>query len=364
MVLALLAASVFGGTPPEYAVVVSRRIGATPQVADGLATSLGKVLDAAGHPRLGRLLPASELKPRLLAAGLPDPSVCNGASACVATLARVSGLTHLVALQVVKVGGDLALDVSVVESRTGKTLVAEARTLKAKTATGEVGSLAAAVLAKLPDPEPEPLDTPVAPPPPPPPPPAAPGSPEPPPTVQTETAPPKPSSWSWGLRAELLGAAPVSSPQSQLYSVGFSGRASAFLGLRRFIDVLLGLGYGVLPPTSGDPLNTGASWLSVGVGGRVHRPWAGAQVIPSGDVGLAWVLTGPASGLLHHLALLAGGAVYFRGAGWPVALGPAVRFEYVVKLQSEASYPGYDAALLSFGVAVEWLASAADREEK
>ncbi|MEW5738903.1 MAG: hypothetical protein AB1938_08240 [Myxococcota bacterium] len=363
MVLALLAASVLGGTTPEYSVIVSRRIGATPQVADGLASSLAKALDATGSARLGRFVPASELKPRLAAAGLPDPTVCNGAAACVATLARVSGVGHLVALQVVKVGGDLALDVSVVEGSTGKSLAAVARTVKAKTAHGEMGSLAAAVLAGLPE-APPPVEPPVETPPPPPPVEAK--VERPPPEVeevQEKAQPAKQSGLSWGLRAEVLGAAPLSAPQTQLYGFGFSGRLSGFLSLLSFLDVLLGLGYGALTPTAGDPLLTGASWLSFGAGARGHRPWRDAQVIPAGDFGVGWVVTGPAGSLLSHLSLQAGAAVYFRGRGWPVVVGPAVRFEYVVKLQDEAAYPGFNAALLSFGVAVEFVASELRSEE-
>lgn len=168
--LALLAAS------PESSVVVARRIGLDAargvELAQQLATALGEQRD---RP-LGTVLPVAQANERLAKAGFPDTAVCNGAAACVASLAKVSGFERLVSLQLVKLGGDLAIDASVIDGRTGQSLAVVTRTVKAKALAAELAALASELLSKLPAPvapvasstTAQPV-TPVEPPPPPPP---------------------------------------------------------------------------------------------------------------------------------------------------------------------------------------------------
>ncbi|MDP1828011.1 MAG: OmpA family protein [Archangium sp.] len=343
MVFALLAVSLVGATSPQYSVVVARRIGVTPELAGELATALARSLETTAGPKLGKLVQPSDVQARLVAAGLPESSVCNGATACVATLARVCDVSHLVALQVVKVGSDLALDLSVVESH-GTSVASLTRTVKAKTWSDELPSLAQELVAALPVPAPVPAvvaETPPAPAPAP----AEPGA----------AAP----GITFGVRGEVMGSLPIAKPQSDLYGLGVALRASGILSLASFFDLLLNVGYDAWSATPKDPLATGASMFTIGAGARVRRPFEHALVIPTGDVGVGYVATGG----LSHVAITGGASLLLRGTDrWSVLLGPVVRFEYVAKVQDESGYGNASASILSFGLAVEFAPGAVTPE--
>lgn len=148
----------------DASVVVARRIGFEAKKGTELAQELVSALKAnpSVSARLGTLLDVTTANERLTSAGFPDTSVCNGAAACVASLAKVGGFTRLVALQLVKLGGDVAVDASVVDGATGKALASVTRTIKLKNAREELEKLASDLLVKVP-----PLDVPTEPPPPP-----------------------------------------------------------------------------------------------------------------------------------------------------------------------------------------------------
>jgi len=163
MLLTLLTISVLHAGP-EYSVIVARRLGVDAKKAAELATECATALEAQGASPLGTLVPVDEAASRLAAAGFPDAAVCNGASACVASLARVSGLTRMVSLQLVKIGADLAIDASVVEGDSGQSVAAVTRTVKLKAAPAGLRELAAQLLARVPalKPQAPPQPTPVA----------------------------------------------------------------------------------------------------------------------------------------------------------------------------------------------------------
>ncbi|MBL8918261.1 MAG: hypothetical protein JNJ54_05335 [Myxococcaceae bacterium] len=142
--LALLAAA------PESSVVVARRIGLDAARAQELAQQLASALEQQADSPLGAVLPTASANARLAKAGFPDTAVCNGAAACVASLAKVSGFERLVSLQLVKLGGDLAVDASVIDGRTGQSLAVVTRTIKAKALSTELSALAVELVSKLP----------------------------------------------------------------------------------------------------------------------------------------------------------------------------------------------------------------------
>jgi hypothetical protein len=113
----LAAASPGGGT---YSVLIARRVG-MPQ-ADGIevAEAFGRYLEAGQGRSLGTQLGARALAVTLTAsANTPDSAGCAGANDCLIALGRVGKLDELVALQVVKVGKNLAVDVTILDVATG-----------------------------------------------------------------------------------------------------------------------------------------------------------------------------------------------------------------------------------------------------
>ncbi|MDP1828945.1 MAG: hypothetical protein Q8L48_37130 [Archangium sp.] len=134
---------------PDYSVVVARRLGVDARRAAELSAVFAQALEKDTTHPLGQLLPVGEATEQLKQAGFPDTSVCNGSAACVSSLARVSGLKRIVALQLVKVGSDLAVDASVVEGEAGRILGSVTRTVKLKTADGELEPLARELLSKV-----------------------------------------------------------------------------------------------------------------------------------------------------------------------------------------------------------------------
>ena len=148
MLLALATLSLLGAGP-DYSVVVARRLGLDSKRAAELASSFAQALEQDSSHPLGELFPVDEAGEALKKAGFPDTSVCNGSSACVSSLARVSGLKRIIALQLVKIGSDLAIDASVVEADSGKILGAVTRTVKLKSSSAELIGLAAELLQKF-----------------------------------------------------------------------------------------------------------------------------------------------------------------------------------------------------------------------
>lgn len=136
----------------QYSVVVARRLGVDPARAQELVAGFAVELKDLPSSSLGREVAIADVAKKLADAGFPDTSVCNGAAACVASLAKLSGLARLVAVQLVKIGGSVAMDVSVVDSATGKTLAAATRSVSLKTPRKDLEALAKELVAKLPAP--------------------------------------------------------------------------------------------------------------------------------------------------------------------------------------------------------------------
>lgn len=134
---------------PEASVVVARRISLDAAKAQELAEQLATALSQQSSGALGTLMPVADAMACLSKAGFPDTAVCNGAAACVASLAKVCGFKRLVALQMGKVGADVAVDVSIVDGATGASLAAVTSTLNLKNASEAMGPLAAELLSKL-----------------------------------------------------------------------------------------------------------------------------------------------------------------------------------------------------------------------
>ncbi|MHB8876891.1 MAG: hypothetical protein ACYC8T_24605, partial [Myxococcaceae bacterium] len=153
MLWTLVALSALGATP-EYSVVVARRIGVDAKRSAELSGELARALEKQSSHPLGNLVSVTDTAARLAKAGFPDPATCSGAAACVANLVRVSGLARLVSLQLVKVGGELAIDASIIEGETGRSLVAVTRTANLKNPGAELEALAAELIRKLPVPQP------------------------------------------------------------------------------------------------------------------------------------------------------------------------------------------------------------------
>jgi len=128
--VAALATLVMLNAEPGYSLVVSRRVGVEAGRAIELTAELAQALEAEPSRPLGALVPVPEAAATLAKAGFPDSAVCNGAVACVASLAKVSGLTRLVALQLVKVGAELTVDASVVDGASGRAVAVLTRTMK------------------------------------------------------------------------------------------------------------------------------------------------------------------------------------------------------------------------------------------
>ena len=97
MVALPLALSLVLAAGDQYSVVVARRLGIDAARGQELATALGVELNDVGAA-LGAQVPLKTTAETLAKAGLPDTAVRNGAAACVASLARLSGLTRLVAV--------------------------------------------------------------------------------------------------------------------------------------------------------------------------------------------------------------------------------------------------------------------------
>lgn len=203
--LALLAAA------PEASVVVARRIGLDAARGLELAQQLASALDQQPNRPLGAVLPAANANERLAKAGFPDPAVCNGAAACVASLAKVSGFERLVSLQLVKLGADLAIDASVIDGRTGQSLAVVTRTIKAKALSVELSALAAELVSKLPasavvaERPPPPGDAPVK---------------------RSEPPPPPPS-----LEPAVTATPAPALPTGRIVALGLGGAAIASIGV-------------------------------------------------------------------------------------------------------------------------------------
>lgn len=346
MVLAVLATLVTAAEP-NYSVVVTRRLGVSPELAANLANDLATALNQNGARKLGTLIRPTTATARLVTLGLPESTVCNGGAACVSTLARVLDTQHLVAVQLVKVGSDIAVDVSLVARGEARSLAAVTRTTNGQAASREMQAIARELVALLPDlpPEPEAVkeDKQKAP------------EVEPPVIRAPQEAALGPEPLPLSLRAELMPSFIVSSPQSSIYGAGLALRAQGLLTLSRFVDVGLSAGYGAWSASPDNPFALGASMVTIGAGARLRRPYENALVVPMFDANLSWVLTGPISSLLNDVGLNAGASVLFRGnENWPVLIGPVMRFDYVVKVQSEPGYPHFNVAFLSIGVAVEF----------
>ena len=219
LALALTASLLAAST--DASVVVARRIGLEAKKGTELAQQLVTALQAKTPLRLGTVIDVAVANERLAAAGFPDTSVCNGAASCVASLARVGGFGRLVALQLVKLGGDVAVDASVVDGETGKALAAVTRTIKLKNAADELAALAGELLAKVPASDapavekPEPVSVVTTPPP----------APEPEPIVETKPPPPGLST-ARKVSLGLGGAAVVAVGVGVGLGVSASGQAS------------------------------------------------------------------------------------------------------------------------------------------
>ncbi|MFO0601334.1 MAG: hypothetical protein U0228_38855 [Myxococcaceae bacterium] len=138
------------GAVPDSAVVVARRIGVEPDKALEIALDFTEALRAGDPARAGPLLDAHLALERFAKAGFPDPSVCNGKAACVASLAKVGGFRRLVALQLARAGTSVAVDASLVDGETGAPLASATRMVFARDWQGGLSAIATELLSRWP----------------------------------------------------------------------------------------------------------------------------------------------------------------------------------------------------------------------
>ena len=148
------------------------------------------------------------------------------------------------------------------------------------------------------------------------------------------------------LSAEPSVALPVSEPQASYFGVGGGAVAGAHLGLGRFFDVGLQLGFVALPAKANAPVLGSTSAVLAGAGLRFHLPYDN-RVVPWLDVGAHYVNTG---GLSRLNLTLGGGVLFGLTSEGTFFLGPQARLLQVFKLVDEAGYLNRDASVLTLGL--------------
>lgn len=114
---------------PSYSLMVSRRVGVTAEQANELCDALGRELSKRDLG-LGVQIPPPNFRAQLQESGLGDPSICAGAAACASDFGRGAKLDTVIALQMAKVGGQIAIDASVVRVAGAEVLAAPSQLLK------------------------------------------------------------------------------------------------------------------------------------------------------------------------------------------------------------------------------------------
>ncbi len=150
---------------PRVAVVISRRVAVSRDLADRLARQVVDALKAGGK---AEVMEFDQAEKKLAAAGVPDPSSCLAKRPCLAKLGASLGTPVLVGVDVGALSKDLAISVEAVSSDDGSRLAQRSFLVRASEARvavpGQLAPFVAATLDALPRPaEPAP---PLAPPPP------------------------------------------------------------------------------------------------------------------------------------------------------------------------------------------------------
>lgn len=114
--VALLQASTPSAPPPAVAVVVSRRVAVSKELADAVARQVVDALTGAGMPGV---MAFDDAQKKLAAAGVADPSTCQAKRACLAKLATALQAQVIVGVDVGAVQDDTAVSVEAVGAADG-----------------------------------------------------------------------------------------------------------------------------------------------------------------------------------------------------------------------------------------------------
>lgn len=152
----------------------------------------------------------------------------------------------------------------------------------------------------------------------------------------------------------------MSAPQRDLYGPGATGAASFDVSFADVVSVSARIGYLALTRGLTSPLALGGSSLDLGLGARLHTPFATSNWVPFIGAFGQYVLTGALSrpGLRAEVGALF--PIASRGA-W---LGPVFAYQHVFAGPTEPTFSTRDASLLVLGVALQFPlgARAADRD--
>ncbi|MBI3184318.1 MAG: hypothetical protein HYZ28_19465 [Myxococcales bacterium] len=148
LVIAALLAATAG--PPTFSAAVTRREGVEAQAALELAESLSLSLERAGGEALGKRISPRALQVALSAANVTDAATCSGDADCAVRLGQIGGVRRLLALQLVKLGRNLIIDVSVIDVESGAKVAAASARASIKAPEEALAELAAQLARSLP----------------------------------------------------------------------------------------------------------------------------------------------------------------------------------------------------------------------
>jgi outer membrane protein OmpA-like peptidoglycan-associated protein len=162
----------------------------------------------------------------------------------------------------------------------------------------------------------------------------------------------------FGVRLDVGPALPVSAPQRSYFGLGFATAATLELEVLRWLDVEAQLGYALLPASAESPTGRPGTLLTVGAGARARLPLEGRALVPWLELGVHYGASGGS-----RLPLSAAAGLSFRPSTMGLMVGLFTRLHYVLALaQPQPGVAVTDAAMLSFGVSFEYLASQAARD--
>jgi hypothetical protein len=280
---------------PTYSVVVTRRVGVSPEQGLDLAEMFSVALENQGEKIPGKRVSPRALTTTLAAANQPDTASCAGAIDCAAVLGRLGGVDFLFALQMVKVGANVFSDVTLIRVVDGVAEATGTRPVPLKSPAKALATLAKDMAAKarsmgepLPKAQaavaanPAPTDSPVAT--------AAasepPVSTPPPPPVVVETSPAQPASASVSV-----SSAPTLGP-GRYVAIGLGVVALGAVGTGAYFGVSADSQSTKLSDRSPDFAANQASVLSTARTADVAYGIAGAAAIAAVVV---WIVARPAS---------------------------------------------------------------------
>ncbi|MHB8873336.1 MAG: hypothetical protein ACYC8T_06585 [Myxococcaceae bacterium] len=156
--IALVLAGVLLAQPPApskatAAVLLTKRVGASPERARGVVRELSRLLSDAGV----RLLPADEVARRSSGVGIGDPTSCEGRKACALELGKQLGVEVVVVLLLGQVQGDVSVHAEALEIEGKRKLAEETRIIPSSALARlaeDFGPFARRVRGALPDAEP------------------------------------------------------------------------------------------------------------------------------------------------------------------------------------------------------------------